>query len=82
MNNGKEDLRIRLLIVDDDPQPRAAVEGELRKRYGGDYEIICAGSADDPLRLLARLRQARFRLPIRPSLITQGAIFSPTVVSR
>ena len=30
-----------LLIVDDDPQPRAAVEGELRKRYGADYQVIC-----------------------------------------
>ena len=45
-----------LLIVDDDPQPRAVVEGELRKRYGADYQVICVGSADDPFRLLAELR--------------------------
>ena len=53
-----------LLLVDDDPQARGVVEGELRKRYGADYEIICAGSADDPLRLLARLRQDRRRVSI------------------
>ena len=48
-----------LLIVDDDPQARGVVENELRKRYGADYEIICVGSADDPLRLLAKLRDDR-----------------------
>jgi thioredoxin reductase (NADPH) len=53
-----------LLIVDDDPQARGVVESELRKRYGADYEIICAGSADDPFRLLARLRDDRRRVSI------------------
>ncbi|MFZ0165330.1 MAG: FAD-dependent oxidoreductase [Trebonia sp.] len=48
-----------LLIVDDDPQSRAAVEGELRKRYGADYQVISVGSADDPFRLLAKLRDDR-----------------------
>ena len=48
-----------LLIADDDPQARGVVENELRKRYGADYEIICVGSADDPLRLLAKLREDR-----------------------
>ena len=45
-----------LLVVDDDPRARGVVEGELRKRYGADYQVICAGSADDPSGLLARLR--------------------------
>ncbi len=53
-----------LLIVDDDPQARGVVERELRKRYGGDYEIICVGSADDPLGLLAELRDGRRRVSI------------------
>ena len=53
-----------LLIVDDDPQARGVVEGELRKRYGADYEIICVGSADDPLRLLTKLREDRRRVSI------------------
>src|SRR5215831_6193999 len=53
-----------LLIVDDDPQGRGVVESELRKRYGADYEIICVGSADDPLRLLAKLRDGRRRVSI------------------
>jgi thioredoxin reductase (NADPH) len=45
-----------LVVVDDDPGTLDVVEGELRKRYGADYEIISAGSADDPVRLLAELR--------------------------
>ena len=53
-----------LLIADDDPQARGVVEKELRKRYGADYEIICIGSADDPLRLLAKLRDDRRRVSI------------------
>jgi thioredoxin reductase (NADPH) len=53
-----------LLVVDDDPRGRDVVEGELRKRYGVDYQVICAGSADDPLGLLARLRDDRRLLGI------------------
>ena len=48
-----------LLIVDDEPRARGVVEGELRKRYGADYQVICVGSADDPFRLLAKLRDDR-----------------------
>ena len=48
-----------LLVVDDDPRARGVVEGELRKRYGTDYQVIGAGSADDPPGLLARLRDGR-----------------------
>ena len=53
-----------LLLVDDDLQARGVVESQLRKRYGADYQIICAGSADDPLRLLAGLRDGRRRVSI------------------
>src|ERR1700722_1632328 len=45
-----------LLVVDDDLRARGVVEHELRKRYGADYQVICAGSADDPVGLLASLR--------------------------
>ena len=49
-----------LLVVDSDRQARSVVEGELRKRYGSDYQILSAGSAGEALRLLAMLRdQAR-----------------------
>jgi CheY-like chemotaxis protein len=48
-----------LLVVDDDLQARGVVEGELRKRYGADYQVICVGSADDPPGLLARLRDGQ-----------------------
>ncbi len=44
-----------LLVIDDDPRTRGVVERELHKRYGADYELICAESADDPARLLAEL---------------------------
>jgi thioredoxin reductase (NADPH) len=48
-----------LLVVDDDPRTRGVVGGELRKRYGSDYQVVCADSADDPSRLLAKLRDDR-----------------------
>jgi thioredoxin reductase (NADPH) len=48
-----------LLIVDDDPRTRDVVGGELRKRYGSDYQVVCADSADDLPRLLAKLRDDR-----------------------
>ena len=53
-----------LLVVDDDPRARSVVEQELRKRYGADYQVICAGSADDPPGLLAKLRDERRRVSI------------------
>jgi len=48
-----------LLVVDDDPQARGVVEGLLRRRYGADYQVICLESANDPIRLLASLRDER-----------------------
>jgi len=45
-----------LLVIDDNTRARAVVEGELRKRYGSDYRVICVDSADDPIRLLAKFR--------------------------
>jgi len=47
------------LVVDDDPRARGVVEGQLRRRYGSDYQILCTDSADDPPRLLAKLRSDR-----------------------
>jgi thioredoxin reductase (NADPH) len=53
-----------LLVVDDDVPARGVVEGELRKRYGSDYEVICAGSGDDPAGLLTKLRADQRRVAI------------------
>ena len=53
-----------LLVVDDDPRARGVVEGELRKRYGADYQVICAGPADDPPGLLSKLRDDRRRVSV------------------
>jgi thioredoxin reductase (NADPH) len=47
------------LVVDDDLRTRGVVEGELRRRYGSDYQVVCADSADDLPRLLARFRDDR-----------------------
>jgi thioredoxin reductase (NADPH) len=51
-----------VLLIVDDAKARGAVERELRNRYGSDYQILCVGSADDLLRLLARLRDDRRRV--------------------
>jgi thioredoxin reductase (NADPH) len=53
-----------LLVVDDDLPKREAVEGELRKRYGSDYEVVSVGSADDAFRLLRGLRDTRRELGV------------------
>jgi len=53
-----------LLVVDDDPRARGVVEGELLKRYGADYQVICVGPADDPPGLLAKLRDGQRRISI------------------
>jgi thioredoxin reductase (NADPH) len=52
------------LVVDDDQQARGVVEGELRKRYGADYEVVGVGSADASLVLLAKLRDDQRRVSI------------------
>jgi thioredoxin reductase (NADPH) len=44
-----------LLLASDDLDARGVVERQLRNRYGADYEVISAGSADDPVGLLAGL---------------------------
>ncbi len=48
-----------LLVVDSDPRARNVVEGQLRTRYGSDYEVICAGSGGDALRILGRLHDGQ-----------------------
>ena len=45
-----------LLLVDDDPRTRGFVVGELRRRYGADYQVSCAESANAALQMLAALR--------------------------
>src|SRR5215467_8486891 len=63
-----------LLVVDGDARARGVVEGELRKRYGSDYQIFCAGSGDDALRLLTRLRDEA-----RPVSIVLAAQWLPSM---
>ncbi len=35
-----------LLVVDDDPDALANIARQLRDRYGGDYRVVCEGSAE------------------------------------
>ena len=53
-----------LLVVDDDLDARGVVEAQLRNRYGADYQVISAGSADDPVRLLAGLREGQRQVSV------------------
>ena len=38
-----------ILVVDDDPQVRAAVRRDLRSRYDKDYQIVAAASGEEAL---------------------------------
>ncbi len=44
-----------LLIVDDNPDVRSAVEDDVRGRYGERYDVVPAGSAAQALEMLADL---------------------------
>ena len=53
-----------LLLVDDDLDQRAVAESQLCSRYGTDYQVLCAGSGDDPVRLLAELRDGQRQVSV------------------
>ena len=41
-----------ILTVDDDPAVSQAIAGDLRRKYGGDYQIVRASSGADALKVL------------------------------
>ena len=45
-----------VLAVDDEPVALGAIGGELRKRYGVDYQVVCAAFPEVGLRRLERLK--------------------------
>jgi thioredoxin reductase (NADPH) len=47
-----------ILAVDDGEDSRAALERELTKRYGVDYEVVCLGAAGPALQLAQDLGEA------------------------
>src|SRR5215212_365109 len=47
-----------LIAVDDDAGARERIGAELSRRYGADYRITCAGSAETAVDELRRIRQA------------------------
>jgi CheY-like chemotaxis protein len=49
-------VRPVLMAVDDEPAALRAIEGELGKRYGADYEVVCADTPEVGLRRLERLK--------------------------
>jgi thioredoxin reductase (NADPH) len=53
-----------LLVVEGHPGNREVVEGELRKRYGSDYEVVAVASAADAVDVLRGLGDGRRQLAI------------------
>jgi thioredoxin reductase (NADPH) len=45
-----------ILVVDDDPQVRAAVRRDLRSRYDREYQVIAAASGEDALATAGELK--------------------------
>ena len=48
-----------VVLLADGSQTRGRVEAELRKRYGADYRVITAGSAQEALDALGKLRDGQ-----------------------
>ena len=44
-----------IFTVDDEPEALSRVEGELRRRFGADYRIVCSDSDEDALATLDAL---------------------------
>ena len=49
-------VRPVVLAVDDEPVALGVVEGELGKRYGADYQVVCAATPEAGLRRLEQLQ--------------------------
>ena len=49
-------VRPVLLAVDDEAMALGVVEGELGKRYGADYQVVCAATPEAGLRRLEQLQ--------------------------
>ena len=46
-----------IVVVDSDPAALDTLERALRNRYASDYTIACAGSAEEALAALERLKE-------------------------
>src|SRR5436190_22911100 len=53
---GEQMAKPAILVVDDDAQVLRAIERDLRHKYGGDYRIVRATSADAALDALRHLK--------------------------
>lgn len=47
-----------MLAVDDDPASRATIDGELRKRYGGDHDVVTEAGPEPALQRVGQLNEA------------------------
>ena len=45
-----------LLAVDDEPSVLQAIERDVQREYGADYQIVCATSGSEALELLKQLK--------------------------
>ena len=45
-----------LFIVDDEPTALAAIEHDVQRAYGADYQVVCATSGSEALELLKQLK--------------------------
>jgi thioredoxin reductase (NADPH) len=53
-----------VVLLADGSRMRGRVEAELRKRYGADYQVIAAGSAEEAVDVLGRLRDDRSQVAL------------------
>ena len=53
-----------VVLLADGSRMRGRVETELRKRYGADYQVIAAGSAEEAVEVLGRLRDDRSQVAL------------------
>jgi thioredoxin reductase (NADPH) len=53
-----------VVLLADGSRMRGRVEAELRKRYGADYQVISAGSAQEAVDVLGRLREDRSQVAL------------------
>jgi thioredoxin reductase (NADPH) len=57
-------VRPVLMVVDDEAVALRALEGELGKRYGADYQVVCAATPEVGLRRLEQLKDDGGRLAL------------------
>ena len=71
-----------ILAVDDDADALGTVERELRKRYGVDYEVVCAASPSAALRVLEQVRAGDGQVVLVLADLWMPELTGPELLSR